>query len=187
MSPLTLLPLRTVILIPLLSLYPVFPLPLRKLLLLLFLPLSIQRSNTRRRTFSKSLEPSKKLGLLLLFLSHLFFPTVLARDPWRLSSRSCIAVRPTWSVITSSSSMKTILLLSGLKDWTACLLQPPSFGNKPCFIGSNTRPKTLMRLMSHPSEKSLKLFFVGAQENHKLLLIVSKGPLEETPNTCKKK
>ena len=41
--------------------------------------------------------------------------------------------------------------------------------------------------MSHLLGKSLKLFFVGAWKNHKLLLIVSGIALEETPSTNKKK
>ena len=96
-------------------------------------------------------------------------------------------VRLIWSVITSSSSLKTISLPPEPKDQTACPLQPLLFENKPCSVGRNTRPKILVRLTSHLPEKSLKLFFVKAWENHELLLIVSRGLLEETLNTSKKK
>ena len=119
--------------------------------------------------------------------SQLFFQTVLAKDLWRLGSQSCIAVRPTWSVITLFSNVKTISLPSEPKDQNACFLQPFSFKNEPCSVGSNTRPKTQVRLTSHSPGKSLKYFFVGAWENLELLLIASRRQLKETPSTNKKK
>ena len=83
--------------------------------------------------------------------------------------------------------MKTISLLPEPKDQTVYLLQPPFFENKPCSVGSNTRPKTLVRPTFHSPGKSLKPFFVRAWEDHELLLIVSGGLLEKTPSISMKK
>ena len=104
---------------------------------------------------------------------------------WEFPSINLVCLLLDWPFYTSS--VKTILLPPERKDQIACPLQPASFKNKLYSISTTTRPKTLMRLTSYPSAKSLKSFFVGAWKNHELLLILSQRPLEEIPSTSKKK
>ena len=73
------------------------------------------------------------------------------------------------------------------KGLNRVLLQPFFFENKPCSVGSNTRPKTRVRPTSHSPGKSLKSFFVGTWENLELLLIASGRQLKEIPSINKKK
>ena len=130
--------------------------------------------NTWRMTFRKFLTPFWILDLLLLFLllyQLLSNTKALVRGYWRSGSQTYIRVKLTWSIITSSSNVRTILPLPGPRVKIMCHL-PPLFSRLlPCFAGSNTSERWKIRPAFSSLGKNLSPFFSKTWVSSRLLSI----------------
>ena len=139
--------------------------PLLLLLLCQSFLLYLMWPNTRKMSSRGCSEPFWNLDLLLLFqlLHQLLSSTkALMRVFWKPSSWTYIRVKPTQSAITSSSSVRTILLSARPKIKIGCHLPPLFLKIQPCFASSNTSVRWKMRLTSLSPGRNWKPFFAKA-------------------------